>query len=472
MQLPIRINHLLILTLLLGLSSCQTNETFESNEIQLTGQVANPAINRATLFSIYGRQTLAINDGSFQRTLKSDRPTVLNIVMGNNSLSLYARPGDHIQLEYGLEPTPRISGGLVTENQFLSSLTDSLRNKMGNPMGIYRLPEEVAIEQLATIQQYGLDLLQAFQQEEPNLNHSFVELAKQYVVYFTGTFLTEYPNYYPYAHPDAENYQPGAALQAAIDQLQAEQPNLLTLPSYIDALKAKKTAKANALMEQDSSLQASLEGYLLANQLALESEFSNPAIIDMMTYQHLSEYIEFSGTDDIEAEYASFLAEANDPYLKEELETAYSAWSHLAKGAPAPGFTYPDIESTLHSLSDYQGKVVYVDVWATWCGPCLAEQPYLAEVEAAFEGNEDIVFMGVSIDADKTAWKNMVREKEMSGVQLYAGNGPESSLPSDYLIKSIPRFLLIDADGKVVDATAIRPSNQKLQAQLEALLAD
>lgn len=124
----------------------------------------------------------------------------------------------------------------------------------------------------------------------------------------------------------------------------------------------------------------------------------------------------------------------------------------------------------MHSLGDYKGKYVYIDVWATWCGPCIAEQPALEKLEEHYQDNQDIVFLGVSIDNDKAAWEKMVTEKALKGVQLLATNGFDSDLNKDYNISGIPRFILVDKNGNLISACAERPSSKTLQRQLMTLL--
>lgn len=130
-------------------------------------------------------------------------------------------------------------------------------------------------------------------------------------------------------------------------------------------------------------------------------------------------------------------------------------------------FSYPDASGKMHKLSDNLGKVVFIDVWATWCAPCLKEQPALEELEKSFAG-KDIVFISLSIDTDKAKWQKMVEEKKLSGLHLFTNNkGP---VVSDYEIKEIPRFILFDKHGKTVDINAPRPTDAKLKALIEATL--
>ncbi|OSY86965.1 thioredoxin [Tenacibaculum holothuriorum] len=136
----------------------------------------------------------------------------------------------------------------------------------------------------------------------------------------------------------------------------------------------------------------------------------------------------------------------------------------LAKGTPSPKFeNYENHKGGTTSLDDLKGKYVYVDVWATWCQPCKNEIPSLKKVEKQFH-DKNIEFVSISVDKKNAheAWKKMVADKELGGVQLFADNDWNSKFVKDYLINGIPRFILIDPNGNIVTPDAPRPSNPKL----------
>lgn len=137
----------------------------------------------------------------------------------------------------------------------------------------------------------------------------------------------------------------------------------------------------------------------------------------------------------------------------------------------APTFAFNSIEGEPIALEDLKGKYVYVDIWATWCGPCLVQIPAMKEMEEKYR-DKDIEFVSISIDADnaKTKWENMIRDKEMSGIHLWSGRDP--NFLRNYKIKTIPRFLLIGKDGELISDNAPRPMNhqtRRLNSQLESL---
>ncbi|HFA50434.1 MAG TPA: TlpA family protein disulfide reductase [Bacteroidetes bacterium] len=152
------------------------------------------------------------------------------------------------------------------------------------------------------------------------------------------------------------------------------------------------------------------------------------------------------------------------------LEKLYEKHVVIAKGAIAPEFSYHDIDSVYYSLKDFKGKYVYIDVWATWCVPCLAERSDFERIIDNYSDNNNIIFVGVSIDKDKNKWKRMVLGKKMKGIQLIADNAWKSTITHDYKINSIPRFLLIDKGGKIIDINAPRPSNPLIERTLANLL--
>ena len=137
----------------------------------------------------------------------------------------------------------------------------------------------------------------------------------------------------------------------------------------------------------------------------------------------------------------------------------------------APSFEYLNHAGGKIKLEDLRGKYVYVDVWATWCGPCRAEIPSLKLLEEKYH-DKKIAFVSVSVDAEKDfeKWKKFVTDQALGGIQLYADKSWNSDFIKFFEINSIPRFILIDATGKVVDSNAARPSNPKLQEQLDKLL--
>lgn len=141
----------------------------------------------------------------------------------------------------------------------------------------------------------------------------------------------------------------------------------------------------------------------------------------------------------------------------------------LGKGKPSPKFSnYENFNGGNTSLEDLKGKYIYIDVWATWCKPCTNEIPFLQKLEKEYH-NKNISFVSISVDdkRDHINWKNMISDKKMSGIQLFSKG--DASFTNAYRITSIPRFILIDPNGNIVDAKAPRPSNPNIKKLFKSL---
>ena len=159
--------------------------------------------------------------------------------------------------------------------------------------------------------------------------------------------------------------------------------------------------------------------------------------------------------------------------MKDKLLLRYKSAKENTSGAIAVDFDYENFDGGRTSLKDLTGKIIYIDVWATWCGPCIKEMPALKELVGHYKG-KDIEFVSISIDSEKDyeKWRKMVPEKDVGGIQLYDSEGLSSSFMRSFSVSLIPRFMMIDRDGKIITAHAPRPTSEGIKKYIDSHLND
>ena len=179
-------------------------------------------------------------------------------------------------------------------------------------------------------------------------------------------------------------------------------------------------------------------------------------------------------------QYENFFKKLEDNYdvMHAQILEQVISEERLKKGNKAPNFSnYENYNGGTSSLSDFIGSYVYIDIWATWCRPCIAQFPYLKMLEKEYK-NKNISFLSISTDDDRRSngswekardkWTTMVKGRNLTGIQLWAGKD-DARFSKEYMIRSIPRFILIDPKGNIIDSNTLSPANPSLKKLLDEL---
>ena len=190
---------------------------------------------------------------------------------------------------------------------------------------------------------------------------------------------------------------------------------------------------------------------------------------DYLIHTFMYGYVRRYGVKDIGEFLPIYNSHVHNIKRKADFKEIYQKFSRIAYGKQAPCFILPNVEGEKISLSMLKGKYIYIDVWATWCLPCCRELPYLLKLQEKFKG-KPIVFVSISIDEDESKWKGKIKTDNLQGIQLRADRN--SNFQKDYQISRIPRFILIDAEGKIIDENMTRPSDPKTINRIDSLFSD
>jgi peroxiredoxin len=136
-------------------------------------------------------------------------------------------------------------------------------------------------------------------------------------------------------------------------------------------------------------------------------------------------------------------------------------------GEKAPGVTIPDVKGKKIKLADLKGKVVLVDFWASWCGPCRKSMPGLRNVYASYKAKGFEIY-GISLDEKKADWQKAVAADKINWIQVNEPGGWETPTARAWHIEQLPSSFLIDKEGKII---ATDPTEKQLQDILQKLLS-
>ena len=384
----------------------------DPNQVTITGEITNPK-GESVIFSNQDTSysTTANEDGTFTIAFSLDSATYLNFEHGVERTAMFVKPGDKIKLRIDTEEfdeTIKYEGS--EESSFLAKL--------------YLLEEESdffgEVFYLSNIEEYK----------------AILDIFKNNVFEECGTITDS------------------AFIKNEITELDKNISNFINRQDKL----SKYTEDVKHYMWETKELGRNFNFYAAMDSLNSE-QFSN--MLEAYSSKFLALLSKVTDSD--------FIIEA-----KERIAKTTSNWGNRKtaidnmpqEGEPAIDFTYPDKDGNEFSLASFKGTLIYVDVWATWCGPCKAEIPSLQQLETDYHG-KNITFLSVSVDKNKDAWIKMIVEKEMGGVQLWADS---RDLSDNYAIFSIPRFMLFDTEGNVISTNAPRPSSDDIRELLDANL--
>lgn len=257
-----------------------------------------------------------------------------------------------------------------------------------------------------------------------------------------------------------EPYYQDEAYYQKMESLIVEAPEMIGLRLYHDFMQAA------VVFKYDKGELEPAEYYTKAAREMVQ--FEDQSLSAQPIAQYVYQCINRFGVEGTEELQKMFLEQNPGPRAKQWLEGFVAEYKALAKGAPSPTFNYEDLTGNMVSLESLKGKYVYIDMWATWCKPCMQEVPHLIQLEHDY-ADKNIYFVGISNDSPeaKEKWKAMVEKKGMGGIQLFANGGQEFGMA--YKVQGIPHFILIDKEGNIVKSNAPRPSDPEIRKLFDSL---
>ena len=413
------------------------------------------------------------SDGKFEMKFTVKRSMPVEINYGNNKMELFVFPGAILQINGNakkFEESLTFDGIGKEFNTFLVKHY----TKFESPKAIAKLEEN--IRKLTTDDFVKFN--DKRKKEQTDMLNSFFKgsvpstFKKYMLINIEYDWANNFLKFFNYALQ--RNIPVDTSRYAFLKEIQIENTKAFTSSKYLDFLNSytnnlyyKDCAEKNRIgLEIDSSK------YFYEQYKIRLVYFSNEKIKELLLAKIIADAIEADNLEKISHHIDRMLrnyrkVSKNKKFFKVLLKK-YRTVNKLAPGNPAPNFTYKDLNGNEVSLTDFKGKVIYIDVWASWCGICRKEIPILKKLEEKFNG-KNVEFIYVSIDRVEKMWRKIISDNNLQGINLFTGDHFDSQIVNDYNIQSVPHYILIDQNGTVVENRTKKPT-ERVERDIQLLL--
>jgi len=441
---------ILLATIVIFTIACQKQVEVEYTLI--SGKIQNSSNSEFQVFragQLEGLVKIA-DDGTFSDTLKMEGDIYL--VLDKVPTRIYALNGAELIITadaYDFANSVQVTGKRAGMSNYVIAKSKHEVANLKNQSHFFTLDET----EFMTGAKQKREYLEAELAKVTDISESLRSLEQRSIKSMYVSSLGRYPSYHPH-FAKKKDYKPSEELQTAMADFVKDDGELYEYSdAYKHLLRSDNYNKSTALVKAKEANSMEMGKLLVAKDI------ENEIIREDLLFEAVKS--SFASSKNKEELYVKYMELAKDNKNRTTITEKYEQISKLDKGNPSPKFMdYENYAGGTSSLDDFKGKYVYIDVWATWCNPCKIEIPYLKTIEEKYHG-KNIVFVSISVDRKRTkkAWKQMITDEKMGGVQLIANS---TQFMDDYAISGIPRFILIDPEGNIVSKNAPRPSDKKL----------
>lgn len=423
-----------------------------------TGVITNIQQNKITLVNYdrsFSKKIEVDANGHFSDSIKEPSGLYTLFVGKRNRVNIYLDQGTNINLIADTKDfvnSVLVAGSGEAVTNYMLFKTKKMIDLKGKGMDVYKLNESDFKNKFNKIKTYFNAVIDTFS----GVSKSYKTLEKRNLTYEYLNELERYAGGYHRQWARDKAYKPSESFLDALNGLDLNNGLDFQFSSAYREIVNRYYSKKIRILINEGRMEYGLV------KVSVYSDIENQYIKNKLIFNKAE--FEIYNTTKLEEYYKIFMEASTDKENNDKITKIYNKLAKVGKGNPSPKFVnYENNAGGTLSLEDFKGKYLYIDIWATWCGPCIKEIPDLRRVEKMYHGKK-ISFLSISIDEpkDHDKWKNMIKKNKLGGTHVLADKAFNSQFILDYNIKSIPRFILIDPNGVIVTQHAPAPSKPEL----------
>lgn len=510
--------NLITLLIVLSFSSCKKDTVVETDKsVILAGEIINSEkypddytvriiINDFTIPTQRTHIAILNEDGTFKLNFNKNFPQDIYLKYGKQLVTLFVHPGDSLFIQFDADEfvnsnpenryllsTIQFSGDATEINQDLSNFLPKLFGTYNTYEKWLELNEIYKTYSPSDFKSYIFALRDEKKKfldkyiSNQNPCNEFVTWANLYIDYRCGQVLHRYRWYKPYL-----NRTRGTQLDLTEEyyefhnMFQLNNMSALICSSYKSYLHEYymylrtniKREQKEIFDKKDKFLESKVVlDFLIENVEGFALEF-------MLSHELFPLLDIYKRMDVFEELYPIYSDYISNDYFRNTLDDKYIELKLKEKNPEKSCFFQQRAQSTETNIDDIlsaviennKGKVIYIDFWATWCGPCLAEIPYSLKLKNVFK-QENVAFVYLCIKSKKEEWENTITDYKIKGDNYLLNDSQYDILSEMFQISGIPHYVLVNNKGEIIDKNAQRPSiegdiNNKLINQIKSLLKE
>jgi thiol-disulfide isomerase/thioredoxin len=432
------------------------------------------------------KKSVTDETGHCKFLLYTDKARTIQLLYKGKSIDLFIIPNDSLFIKITQQPlswSVAFTGKGSTENSFLQSFNTKFSDELTGKEFFNRITNSSGIDAYENYLYVDKKLLSNYYKSNvvyPKLSNDFKHYIESLIKYNYLNALYAYPIVNGNNNKSLVVQQIPAVMLDGFDNNNITDDNSINIDQYRSFLKyyvAYATSETNGFNKFTDYSTSMERKFAVANMILKKVSLNH-----WMTTFLVSEYskaqpdvvkrmFQLVKNNDAVGVYTAYVEFKCGKYMKTALQLP-SATNNDAEITKA--FKIKNEQGLEVSLADFKGKVIYMDFWASWCGPCRQQFPYSKMLHAKFNEKQlkKIVFLYISIDDNEDAWHKAILENQLEGNQGISKGGWSSEASRFFNITSIPRYVIIDKKGNISDHSAKRPSEEGIYEDIVKLLEE